>query len=58
MHKNKLINKEQRIQIKDNKKNYKVEIKTKENQWKQKQHINKLIKKKLTKLFNNNSNNK
>lgn len=31
MHKNRLINKEQKNKIKDNKKNYKVEVKIKEN---------------------------
>lgn len=54
MHKNKLINKEQRIIIKDNRKNYRVEIKIKENQQKLKQLINKTLKRKLKKMFNNN----
>lgn len=58
MLKNKLINKERKIIIRDNKKNYKVEIKIKENQQKLKQHTNKIIKRKLIKQFKINNNNK
>ena len=58
MHKNRLISKEQRIIIKDNKKNYKAGTKTKENQQKLRQHTNRLIKRRLIKLFKTNNNNK
>lgn len=57
MHKNRLINKEQKNKIKDNKKNYKVEVKIKENLQKLKLHINKIIKRIYKKVVNNNNNN-